>query len=162
MCDINVFDDTSMYDMYHHVCLANSVILNGIKNTCTSSWYTTICPLPRCFPFHLPTRRGGRPTAGQPMARPGGRATGGPSSSSRPAGGRAAAGRGGGSSSGAAPGRSAAGAQPGAARGTGAGRGGPQAVRRQLLRRALQQRRQAQKMRRGVDTIRGLIPLMRT
>lgn len=93
-------------------------------------------------------RRGGRPTAGQPMARPGGRATGGPSSSSRPAAGRAAAGHAGGSSSSTAPGRSAAaGARPGPAGGAGAGRGGPQAVRRQLLRRALQQRRQAQKMR---------------
>ena len=121
-------------------------------------------PSSKKFPFHLATRRGGRPTAGQPMARPGGRATGGPSSSSPPAGGRAAAGRAGGSSSSAAPGRSAAGAQRGAAGGAGAGRGGPQAVRRQLLRRALRQRRQAQKMRRGGDTIDirdGLIPLMR-
>ena len=122
--------------------------LDVIKNTCATSCYRTT----RCFLLHLATRRGGRPTAGQPMARPGGRATSGPSSSSRPAAGRAAAGHAGGSSSSTAPGRSAAaGARPGPAGGAGAGRGGPQAVRRQLLRRALRQRRQAQKMRPGED-----------
>lgn len=83
-------------------------------------------------------RRRGRPTAGRPAARPGrsgassnGKAT---SSSSSSASGAAGAG-------GAAGGAATRGA-PGAG-----GRGGPQAVRRQLLRRALRQRRQAQKMR---------------